>query len=198
MSTATAPRALPVAPATRPRTLLIGSGLATGAMLMLFAGLFGVYFSARDQAIGAGEQWFPEGAISLVPGGMMMTTLAMSVVTVQWAVYSVARNDRAHAVLALAVTAVFGAATVNQQVFYWKDIALPIDASRAALLLWVITGAFVAMLLAGMAFLAVMAIRAFGSSDTSRQSDGMVAAAIFWYALVLVYFVIWYGIYISK
>ena len=198
MSAATAFGVLPAPPATRPRTLVIGTALATGAMLMLFAGLFGVYYSARDQAHAAGTAWFPEGAISLVPGGMMMMTLAMSVITVQWAVHAMARNDRGHAVLALAVTALFGVAVINQQVFYWKDMGLAIDESKAALLMWVITGTFVTMLVVGMAFMAFMAIRAFGSQDPSRHTDGMVAAAIFWYALVLVYFVIWYGIYISK
>lgn len=199
MSVAGATRALPPAPELpRPRTLLVGTGFVTSAMLMLFGSLFGIYFSTRDRTIAAGEEWFPEGAISLVPGGMMMMSLAMSVITVQWAVHAIRRDDRTHALVALLVTAVLGAATINQQVFYWKDMALPIDSNRAALQMWVITGTFTAMLAVGLVFLALMAIRAFGGQYTSRQSDGVVAAAIFWYALVLVYFVIWYGIYISK
>lgn len=198
-TTESAPLALPpVAEPPRPRTLLLGTAFATGAVLMCFAGLFGVYIAERSAALAAGEEWIPEGAIQLVPGGMMMATLVMSVVTVQWAVNAIANDDRGHAVLALVVTALLGAAVVNQQAFYWRDMGLPIDASVAALLVWVITGAFMAMLLAGLVFLALVAFRAFAGQYSSRQADGIKAAAIFWDAMVLVYFVIWYAIYITK
>ena len=53
--------------------------------------------------------WIPPGTISLVPGGMMMLTMAMSVVIMQWAVYAIARDDRPHAYLALGLTGLFGA-----------------------------------------------------------------------------------------
>ena len=35
------------APPVRPSTLMVGTALATGAVVMFFAGLFAVYFSMR-------------------------------------------------------------------------------------------------------------------------------------------------------
>jgi hypothetical protein len=49
-----------------------------------------------------------------------------------------------------------------------------------------------------MVFIALMAFRALAGQFSSRQTDGIVAAAMFWYATVAVYAVIYYGIYITK
>ena len=149
----------------RPRTLVIGSALATSGVLMFFGGLFALYFSRRADAMAWGTEWFPEGAIRLPPGGMNMATMALSAITMAWAVYSVINNDRIHSYLAMAITAVMGVAMLNQTVFYFNDIAL---------------------------------LRALGGQDTSRNRDLVSAAALYWYAAVVVYMVIWLGIYIAK
>ena len=68
---------LPPASPTRPRTLVIGSALGTGAVLMFFGALFGLYFSRRADTMAWGSEWFPEGAIQLVPGSMNMATMGV-------------------------------------------------------------------------------------------------------------------------
>ena len=60
---------VPTAP-TRPRTLVVASAFGTGSVIMYFGGLFALYFSIRADALAWGTQWYPEGAIQLVPGGM--------------------------------------------------------------------------------------------------------------------------------
>jgi heme/copper-type cytochrome/quinol oxidase subunit 3 len=62
----------------------------------------------------------------------------------------------------------------------------------------VITGAHVAMLVAAMVFVALAAFRALAGQYTSRQADGIQAASYFWYATMLMYALIYYGIYITK
>ena len=188
---------VPAAP-TRPRTLVIASAFGTGSVLMYFGGLFALYFSIRADALAWGSQWYPEGAIQLVPGGMNMATLAMSAITMAWAVQAVLNDDRVHAMIAMALTAVLGIAMVNQTVFYFMDIGLPIDASEAATMLYVIVGSHLVMVAVGVLWLGILLLRTLGGQDTNRHRDLVSAAALYWYAAVAVYSVIWVGIYIAK
>jgi cytochrome c oxidase subunit III len=188
---------VPAAP-TRPRTLVFASAFGTASVLMYFGGLFALYFSIRADALAWGSQWYPEGAIQLVPGGMNMATLAMSAITMAWAVQAVLNDDRVHAMIAMALTAVLGIAMVNQTVFYFMDIGLPIDASEAATMLYVIVGSHLVMVAVGVLWLGMLLLRTLGGQDTNRHRDLVSAAALYWYAAVAVYSVIWVGIYIAK
>ena len=189
---------LPPAPLNRPRTLVVGTAFITSAVLMFFGCLFAIYFSIRSDTMAWGMEWFPENAISLVPGGMNMATLTVSVATMAWAVYAVKNDDRVHAYLALILTALMGIAMINQTVFYYMDIALPIDHSEAALLLYVITGAHLVMVGVGVFWLGLLLLRTFGGQDTSRHRDLVSAASLYWYAMVFIYTFIWLFIYIGK
>ena len=62
---------------SRPRTLVTGAVLGSVTIVMFFAGLFAIYFSMRADSNAWGSEWFPEGAIQLVPGGMNMATLSL-------------------------------------------------------------------------------------------------------------------------
>jgi heme/copper-type cytochrome/quinol oxidase subunit 3 len=191
--------ALPPAPdLTRPRTLLVGTSFATVAMLMAFSALFARYLDLRAATLGSGRTWIEPGTIPLVPGGMMMATMAMSLVSAAWAWYAIAHDDRSHTVIALLLTGLFGAAVINQTAFLYGEMGLAIDDSPAALMIYVITGAHLLAIAVGMIFFALMAFRAIAGQYSSRQSDGIGAAVIFWYAVVAVYAVIWYAIYITK
>ena len=191
---------------TRPRTLLVGTAFATVASVMLFIGLFGLYFAERSATMKAAPAnphtaWIKTGTISLVPGGMMFGTMVMSVVTMAWAVYSIRRDDRPRAYVALGLTALFGVAVINQTVYYYNRMGFTIagkGASLQALLIFVITGAHLVMVAVAVIFLLLMAFRALAGQYSSRQADGIVAASIFWYATVAVYSVIYFGIYVAK
>lgn len=182
----------------RPRTLFLGTAYALAAVLMFFAGLFAIYVQQRSDVLAEGGEWIAEGTISLVPGGMMMLTMAMSVVTMQWAVYAIARDDRPHAYLALGLTALFGVAVINQTVYLYNQMGLVVSETVPAVLIYTITGAHLAMLVAAIIFVGLMAFRALAGQFSSRQADGIAAAALFWHATVAVYAVIYYAIYITK
>jgi heme/copper-type cytochrome/quinol oxidase subunit 3 len=182
----------------RPRTMFVGTAFATGAVLLFFAGLIGIYVSERRDVLAEGGTWIEPETIPLVPGGMMMLTMAMSVVIVQWAVYAIARDDRPHAYLAFGLTGLFGVSVIVQTVFLYNQMGLVIDETLPALLIYVITGAHLAMLVAAMTFLGLMTFRAMAGQFSSRQTDGVASAALFWHATVAVYAVIYYAIYITK
>ena len=103
----------PAAPPARPRVLLVGTALASGATVMAFVALIGVYLSERSQAIAGGGTWLPDGSsIPLTPGNMAFATLLLSGLTMWWAVESVGRNDRQMAYLALGLTLFFAVAVI--------------------------------------------------------------------------------------
>ena len=189
---------MPAAELPRPRTLLVGTIFAIVACGMFFAGAFGLYLKERHDVLESGGKWLKPGQISLVPGGMMMVTAAMSVVTMAWAVQAIRNDDRKNAYIALGITLLFGVANINQQVFYYNDMKLKVQSSVADLLIYVITGAHVAMLIGAMVFVALAAFRALAGQYTSRQSDGIQAAFYFWTATMLMYTLIYYGIYVTK
>jgi heme/copper-type cytochrome/quinol oxidase subunit 3 len=54
------------------------------------------------------------------------------------------------------------------------------------------------MLILAMLFVALMGLRALGGQFTARQHDGITAAAVYWYAMVAVFALIWISIYVTK
>ena len=127
-----------------------------------------------------------------------MLTLAMSVVTVTWAVWALRRSDRPHAYLALGLTMLLGVAFVNSTVYLYQQIALPLTASATGALLYIVTGTHLVMVVVGLAFLVTMTFQSLGGQLTGRDAEGMTAAALYWYVTVAVYTAIYYGIYITK
>ena len=105
---------------------------------------FGVFF------VRPGGEWLPEGAIQLSPGGMMMTTMVLSGFTVAWAVQALSADDRSHAYIALFITGIFGASIINQMWFVYTDAALTIDGGEGQFFFYVLTGAFLIMLIGAM------------------------------------------------
>lgn len=191
----------PAAELPRPRTLMVGTLFATAASMMFFIALFAVYAGQRQQTRAAGIEWFPEGAIRLPPGGMMMMTMVLTIGTMAWVQQAIRNDDRRSAIIALAITMVLGGSVINQTVFYWNDMGIGIDdnpESRGALLMYVITGAHMLMVIIGLVFILLMTLRALAGQYSSRQADGIHAAAFYWYSVIAVYAVIWYAIYITK
>jgi len=192
--------ALPAAPPVqRPRVLVVGTAFVSAATVMTFVGLIGIYLTQRAAIISAGETWLPKGVtIPLQQPNTMLFTLFMSVVTMQWAVHAIANNDRLNTYLALSMTLVFGFATVVMTWYLYTLMNLDIAASSQAVLIYTITGLHLLLLVSGMLFIALMAFRALAGSFDARQHDGITAAALFWYALIAVYVLIWITIYVTK
>ena len=186
------------APLARPRTLLVGTAFATGAAVMFFGALFSLYSSVRNDTLAWGAEWFPEGAIELKPGGSLMSTFAMAAITMAWAQYSAIHEDRVHGLIALGLTALLGIAAINQTVFYFNDIGLPIDHNVATTLLYVIVGTHLVMTGIAVLWMGLVLWRGFGGQGTGRHQDLVIAVSIFWYAVVAVYSVIWLFIYVAK
>ncbi len=203
MTTATAiasPLAQPVPPPPRrPRVLLIGATFGAVASVLSILSLLAVYLQVRADNIAAGHAALPDGVVlPLTPGNMNLTTLGMSAITVAWVVYALRNGDRAHAYLGIGVTLLLGTASIVETVYLYQQLALSPTSGPIAGLLYAVTGAHIVMTVVGMLFLAVMGFQALGGQLSGRDAEGMSAAALYWYATVTVYAVIWYAVYITK
>jgi len=200
-TTAISPLATAPAPEPRrPRVLLIGSAFGSVASALVVLTTLGVYLQVRDDFIDSGGTGgVPDDfVLPLTPGGMGMVTLAMSLVTISWAVWALRRDDRPHAYLAVGVTLLLGIAFVNATVYLYQQLSLPLVFSGLGGLFYIVTGAHLVMVVVGMVFVAVMGFQSLGGQLTGRDAEGMSAAALYWYVTVLVYSVIYVGIYITK
>jgi cytochrome c oxidase subunit 3 len=197
---AAATHALPPAPPVqRPRVLMVGTAFACAAGVMVLLAMLGMYLTQRGAVLAAGDTWLPDGVtIPLTQPNIMMATLLMGVVSVQWAVYAIARDDRVNAYLALGLTLVFGVMVVVMTTYLYSLMGLEVAASPQGVLIYAITGGHLAFLVAAMVFLALMSFRALAGQYTSRQHDGVSAAALAWHAQTAIFFVIWLAIYITK
>lgn len=188
----------PAAEPVRPRVLFVGTALAAAGWWMGIASMLGLYLSTRAEVLAAKEPWLPDGAyFPLTPGNLAMFTLAFSALAVLWAVDAVRNDDRPMAYLALAITVLLGVATINLYAWMWKNMSIPVS-TRAGLLIMTITGAHVAMIICGLVFVAVMIFRTLGGEYSGRDREGLVSAALFWFATILAFVPIWIGVFIAK
>jgi heme/copper-type cytochrome/quinol oxidase subunit 3 len=183
----------------RPRVLLVGAVFASAACVMLFVGMMGVYLHLRSVGRLHGGTWLPQAVhIPLTQPNVMLFTLLMSSITVQWAVWATKEDDRRHIYLSIGVSLLLAFAFINQAAYLYTLMGLVVRGNQQSVLIYTITGAQIAMLVVAMIFLVLMGFRALVGQLTSQQRDGISAAAIFWHTTVLVYMFIWFAIYVTK
>ena len=184
---------IPAPPRGRRRELLFGTVFATSGVVMLLLTLVGAYLSVRA----ATPDWLGSNVIPLTQPNMQMFGLALSVVTIQWAVHAINIDDRTSTYVALGATLLLGLAFVNQTFFLFKLAGITADQPEGTLF-YAVTGGHVAMAVAAIVFVIFVGFRALGGQYSSRNPDGIAAAAVFWDSMVAVYAVVWVAVYIMK
>jgi heme/copper-type cytochrome/quinol oxidase subunit 3 len=195
--------ALPPAPApARPRLLMIGTALVSGAVLALIAGMIGVYLYWRGQDGGFTTQWLPNKVvIPEVPANTMMGTMLGASVLVQWAAYSAVRNDRKGSALALALTAVFGLAVVNAQAFVYVRMGMPLispDGKRYNTVFYTLSGTILVLVAIATIVALVAMFRVLGGRLGPRNGEVVNAVALFWHTCTVCVVTAWYILYVLK
>jgi heme/copper-type cytochrome/quinol oxidase subunit 3 len=195
--------ALPPGPApARPRLLLVATTFVCAAGTMLFGAMVAVYLHFRNVAGGKTVGWLPKNShLPAVPANTMLVTMVAASVMVQWAVYATARNDRRNAGLALTLTTLFGVLVVNAQMALYQQFKQPLvpkDASAYNTIFYTITGTFIAALLGGVVYAAVIAFRSFGGRYSARDHEGVSALALYWHFLTGAFALVWFVVYVTK
>ncbi|MGB3411898.1 MAG: cytochrome c oxidase subunit 3 [Microthrixaceae bacterium] len=178
----------------RRRELLFGTAFATAGISMVIISLIGTYLVTRDAS---GANWLANNQIPLTQPNMQLITLGMSAVTMQWAVWSIARDDRYHSYMALGLTVLLGLAFVNQTTFLYKMTGIGIEQAEGPLF-YAVTGSHLAMMIGALIFMVLMGFRTLAGQYSSRLPDGIGAAAIVWYAGIALYAIIWFAVYVQK
>jgi heme/copper-type cytochrome/quinol oxidase subunit 3 len=192
------PGSAPRPPLERPRVLLVGTIFAIAGIAMMFIGLMGVYLSRRANNLATVGSWLPTDLIiPLTQPNMGFATLVISVVTMQWAVVSIKNDDRTNTYLALGVTLLLGFAYIVEMGYLYALIHADVS-TIPGVLIYAITGAHIAMVISAMVFVILMAFRALAGDFTSRNHDGITAAAFYWHSMVAIYAFIWISIFVTK
>lgn len=189
----------PAAISPRARTVQIGTAFAMAGVVMYFAGLVGMYLRARADFRRAGLEWIPESVdVQLTAPTIILWTFIISLPVAHWAHYSIRNDDRPHAYMALGLTIVLGLMTINQAAFNFNAMSLVLGGSRAETMILLVAGSHMALTVVGLLFFVVVAFRALTGQFTSRYTDGIAAAIMFWYVVTVLYLVVWLLIYVSK
>ncbi len=202
MSAVAAPSRLltaPPAPPRRPRVLLVATAFGAVASAAVVLTILAAYLQVRAERLAQGVPTLPEEVVlPLTPGNMGLATLGMSVITVAWVSWSLRNDDRTHAYLGLGLSILLGVAFINATAYLYTQLAMPFTVTGTAGLIYIVTGAHLAMTIVGLVYLAVMGFQALGGQLTGRDAEGFSAAALYWYVTVAVYAAVWYGVYITK
>lgn len=155
MSSIPAELAPPVLP--KRRQTVIGAALAAGSSAMLVVILLGNYLEIRS----ASDNFFDGVSMPLTQPNVMFWGLGLSVLSMQWAVWAIARDERSQAYWAIGITALLGLAFLNSTWYLLAQSDLAIGTQPEAGATFAVVGAHVAMTIAGLLMLAVMAFRTF-------------------------------------
>jgi len=178
--------------------LLVATALASAAVGMLFAGMLGVWIALRDAAGGTSTAWLPKGVeMPGVAANMMLIIMAGASVMVQWSVSAMARDNRRDAVVAAALTVIFGIAVFNAQAYIYQQIGVPV-ATRYGALFYSVTGAFLVALVAGMIMAVIVVFRSLGGRYSSKRHEGISALALYWHFLTATFAAVWFVVYVVK
>lgn len=179
----------------RRRQQFVATALAGGTVVVLLVALLGRYLETRHVLVRSGAWKF---YVPLTQPNVMLGTLILASIAMQWAVYSVARNDRLHAYWAFGITALLGGAFLNQTWFLLSLTKLKVATDAIAPSFYATVGLHAAMVVAAMVYLLVTALRVFAGNYNERFPEGVASVALFWQITTGAYALVWYAIYITK
>lgn len=196
-SPATTPMAaLSPAGVEAPRNVMpMGVLLLSAGGAMFFGALVAAYLHLRNVT----EPWPPEGVkLDLYLGNLLIITMVLSAVTVEWACFAVRRGDRRQASAALGVTIGLGVAFLNL-VTYTAD-QVPFDAASHPYGL-VVTAMVMLLGIAvgiGVAFVTLTLLRVSGRQLSAAEPSQVRATACYWHFTVAASVAVWYTVAILK
>jgi heme/copper-type cytochrome/quinol oxidase subunit 3 len=191
--------ALDAGPVPRPRSQMVATGFAVAGFAMMMAGALGWYMALRHASVSPGHDWIPDGvAVPNPQFDYALLTLVVSVITAHWAVYASRRGERGHTWLAIAVTIVMGLGFINMVIFSMNRMEIEIGSGQWQNLAFAITGLALALVVIGLFYLGLMALRSLGGSMGRDGTAPLSAAVFFWDFVVIAWTATWYAIYVVK
>jgi cytochrome c oxidase subunit 3 len=188
--------ALPPAGRGKPTNLLSVATLLAGvAELMTIGALVAAYLNVRALA----SQWPAKGVdLDNYLGTMLLVTIALSMITAEWAVYSLRHGNRRQALSGLAITIGMGAAFLNLLWYLGTQLHFgPADNSYAVLAyaLLIAVGTIAAL---GIGFLLVALARTVGGQATAGEPAVVRAATWHWHAVSVGWLLVFMALFLLQ
>lgn len=195
-TTTGATRALPSAGGERPRNILTLTALLAGAGgLMLFGALLGVYLLLRSRV----EPFIPEDALlDNYLGNMMMITIGMSALTVEWGYSAVKRAVSAQAKIAYVMTIGFGLAFLNLLWYSATETHYGVASHPYGTVLTVMAVAVGVVVAVGIGFALLTLFRVMGGQVSAADPDQSRALGWYWQFTVVASAIVWYTVVVLK
>lgn len=192
---------LPSAPAPAPRRqLLVGTAVACAAGSALVGSMLAMWMRFRHDAlaqVGEDVRWVPKGVVvHEVSTNVMLIAFVPICLFAQWAVYSARRNDRPNTGLALGLVGLLGVAVINAQAFAWGQMGVGVRDGAYGSMFYAITGLLAVLLVTGVIYSAVTALRYLGGRSSDREI--VSSHALYWYFLAAAYTAVWFVVYVTK
>ncbi len=188
--------ALPTAGGTRPRGVLTMAVLfITIGGALLFGALIAAYLHLRRL-----EHQFPPGdaKIDQYWGNLMVLTMVMTAVTVEWGCAALRRGERKQALAGFGITLAMGIAFLNLMSFAagrvkFDAVSHPygLVVTAMCMLLGIAVGV-------GVGFVALTLFRISGRQLLGPDAEQPRAAAVYWHFTVLASVAVWYTVIVLK
>lgn len=181
----------------RPRQMLIGSYLASGAGAMAIAGLIGAYLHLRDATPSA--EWpppdvhYPNMAVLTLTLGLIM-----SAATAGWMIQAARSGDRRNLLVATGLTLLLGVAHVNGMLFVFDALGLVASESAFATVFYAVNGLHLAYLVVGMVALLVAGFQALGGRFVGGDDEPLIATVVLWQFVVLAWIAVYVLVFLVK
>jgi cytochrome c oxidase subunit III len=153
----------------------VATGLLVAGDFMVLVGLIAGYYAVRAQSF----TWPPVGLGTYLPT-MIALTMAMTAVTIQWAIWSIRRNDQRTCLAALGITIFFALAVLNGQWYALAHLKFGPGASTYGTFVYILTGFHMVNVIAGIVVLGAVLGRTVGGEFSADDHDTLTSAAIFW------------------
>jgi cytochrome c oxidase subunit 3 len=174
--------------------MLLGVKLGILSEVMLFGALFAAYFVIRSESGG----WPPAGheRPELILPGLNTLLLLSSSVTMQWAVRAIGRGQVAIMRRALRVTLLLGTIFIFVQGYEFATNGFGLDAGVFGSTFYTLTGFHGAHVLAGLGFMAIVALRARRGLISREHHTAVEAASYYWHFVDAVWVVLFSTLYV--
>ena len=191
-----APLALPSAGSARPRGILPLASLLVGAGgLMLFGTLIGTYVLLRSRL----TPYPPEDAtLDQYLGNMLVITMLLSSLTVEWGVAAVRRGIGKQAAAGFGITIGFGLAFLNLLAFATDHADYGASTHPYGTVVSAMVIALGIAVAIGIAFTVLTLFRVAGAQVSAADPDQARALGWYWQFTVVATVAVWYTVVILK
>jgi cytochrome c oxidase subunit 3 len=166
-----------------------------GSGTMLFGALVGAYLHLRNVT----DPWPPEGVtLDLYLGNLLIITMVLSAVTVEWACFALRRDERKQASAALGVTLGLGVAFLNLLSYTADQVAFDAATHPYGLVVTAMVMLVGIAVGTGVAFVTLTLLRVSGRQLSAADSSQVRATACYWHFTVAASVAVWYAVAVLK